>query len=54
VCEVAVMYTNMSEQFQHATQLELCITHMVEKSKDEIGMHIIRRQDKRVTQRVMI
>lgn len=51
MCEVAVIYTSMLEQFQHATQLQLRITRMVEKSKDEIGMHIILRQYKRVTQR---
>jgi len=39
------------EQFQYATQLELHVTRIVEKSKDEIGMHIILRQYKRVTER---
>jgi len=51
MCEVAVKYTNMLEQFQHATQFELRITPMVEKSGDETGMHLIIRQYKRVTQR---
>jgi hypothetical protein len=45
------MYTSMLEQFQHATQLELRITQMVEKCEDEIGMHVILRQYKRVRER---
>jgi hypothetical protein len=44
MCKVAVMYTKM---------LELCITHMVEKSKDELEMHLIVRQYKR-DRKVMI
>jgi hypothetical protein len=51
MCEVAVMYTNMLEQLQQATQLELRITRMVEKSKNKIGKCIILRQYKRVTER---
>ena len=37
-----------------STQLELRITHVVEKSKDEIGMRIILRQYKKVKGRDLV
>ena len=48
------MYAKLLEQFQHTTQLELRITHVVEKSKDEIGMRIILRQYKKVKGRDLV